>query len=115
VAAVVDILGRGLPHALEAVAAPEAAHVDVCADDLGLVWRVERRDGRWWFGGHRPAASDGGDAPDAPFAVVSGTGDAYWRRWSRHPVGGRGAFSTAGDAAAAAAVVDHVAIIRGPD
>jgi uncharacterized protein (TIGR03083 family) len=115
VAAVVDILGRGLPHALEAVAAPEAAHVDVWADDLGLVWRVERRDGRWWFAGHRPAASDAGDAPDAAFAVVSGTGDAYWRRWSRHPAGGRGAFTTTGDAGAAAAVVDHVAIIRTPD
>jgi uncharacterized protein (TIGR03083 family) len=115
VAAVVDILGRGLPHALEAVAAPETAHVDVRADDLGLAWRIDRRDSRWWFSGHRPAASDGGDAPDAAFAAVSGTGDAYWRRWSRHPAGGRGAFTTTGDAGAAAAVVDHVAIIRAPD
>jgi uncharacterized protein (TIGR03083 family) len=113
VAAVVDILARGLPHALEAVTAPEDAHVAVRADDLGLVWRIERRDDRWWFAGHRPATADEAVAP--PFAAVTGTGDAYWRRWSRHPAGGRGAFSTSGDAAASAAVVDHVAVIRAPD
>jgi uncharacterized protein (TIGR03083 family) len=110
VAAVVDVLARGLPHALEGVAAPEGAHVAVRADDLGLVWRVERRDGRWWFAGHRPATADEGGGP--PFAAVTGTGDAYWRRWSRHPAASRGAFSTSGDAAAADAVVDHVAVIR---
>jgi uncharacterized protein (TIGR03083 family) len=113
VAAVVDVLARGLPHALEALEAPEGAHVEVRADDLGLAWRVERRDGRWWFAGHRPAAAD--EAAPPPFAAVGGTGDAYWRRWSRHPAGGRGAFSASGDAAAGAAVVDHVAVIRAPD
>jgi uncharacterized protein (TIGR03083 family) len=113
VAAVVDILARGLPHALEAAAAAEGVHVAVRADDLGLVWRVVRRDGHWWFAGHRPAPA--GEAAGPPLATVTGTGDAYWRRWSRHPAGGRGAFCTAGDAAAAAAVVDHIAIIRAPD
>jgi uncharacterized protein (TIGR03083 family) len=113
VAAVVDILARGLPHALEAVTAAEGVHVAVRADDLGLVWRVERRDGRWWFAGHRPVSAD--EAAGPPLATVTGTGDAYWRRWSRHPAGGRGAFGTTGDAAAAAAVVDHIAIIRAPD
>lgn len=113
VAAVVDILARGLPHALEVVPAPEGAEVAVGADDLGLLWGVERRDDRWWFGGHRPAS--GGEAEGPPFAAVTGTGDAYWRRWSRHPAGGRGAFSTSGDAAVTAAVVDHIAVIRASD
>ena len=112
VAAVVDVLARGLPFALEDVDAPDRAHVDVRADDLGLTWRIERREGRWWFAGHRPS-TDGGE-PE-PFATVTGTGDACWRRWSRHPAGGRGAFATSGDPAAGAAVVDHVAIIRARD
>lgn len=116
VAQVVDILARGLPHALEEVEAAEGAHVAVLADDLALAWRIDRRQSRWWFAGHSPAAPPGGagDA-DAPVAVVRGTGDAYWRRWSRHPAGGRGALATSGDPATTAAIVDHVAIIRTPD
>ena len=69
VAAVVDVLARGLPFALERVAAPDGAHVAAHADDLGLVWRIDRRDGRWWFAGHAPSASD----PD-PRAVRHGDG-----------------------------------------
>ncbi len=69
VAAVVDVLARGLPFALEDVAAPDGAHVAAHADDLGLVWRIDRRDGRWWFAGHAPSA------PDArPRAVRHGDG-----------------------------------------
>ena len=74
VAAVVDILTRGLPHALEDVAAPEGAHVAVQADDLGLVWSVERRGGRWWFAGHRPVS-----AAEAAGAAVR-HGDGHRRR-----------------------------------
>lgn len=113
VAAVVDILARGLPHALRDVAAREGALVALEVTDLDLVWRLARRQGRWWFVGHAPAVEGEGGA--AVFATVSGTGDAFWRRWSRHPAGGRGAFTTQGDAAAARAVLDHVAIIRRPD
>jgi len=116
VAAVVDILARGLPFSLRAVEAPDGARVEVGATDLGLDWAVDRRDGRWWFAGHRPVAPDvGGGATTPPFARVQGTGDAMWRRWSRHPAGGRGAFTAAGDAGAGRAVVDHVAVIRAAD
>ena len=114
VAAVVDILGRGLPYALRDVDGPDGAVVGARATDLGLVWQIVRRDGRWWFAGHAPAATDTADETGA-FATISGTGDAFWRRWSRHPAGGRGAFSTQGDADAARAVVEHLAIIRPPD
>jgi uncharacterized protein (TIGR03083 family) len=118
VGAVVDVLARGLPHALAEVDAPEGAQVAVVADDLGLAWRIDRRDGRWWFGGRSPATDVADPSPPAgaaPLATVTGAGDAYWRRWSRHPAGGRGAFATEGDPTAIAAVVDHVAIIRSPD
>lgn len=116
VAAVIDALARGLPHALSAVDAPAGTHVTVTADDLGRSWRIERRDGRWWFDGWTPVgAAAGAPGEHGPIAAVVGPGDAYWRRWSRHPAGGRGAFTTAGDPAATAAVVDHLAIIRSPE
>ena len=113
VAAVVDILGRGLPHALRDVAAGDGAHVELLVTDLDLAWRVASQEGRWWFAGHAPVAD--GEGRTAAFATITGTGDAFWRRWSRHPAGGRGALTTWGDAAAARAVVDHVAVIRRPD
>ncbi len=52
---------------------PTARTSDVRADDLGLSWRIERRDGRWWFAGHRPSTAE---AEPVPFATVTGTGDA---------------------------------------
>ena len=65
VAAVVDILARGLPFALRDVDADDGAHVDVQATELGLTWRADRRDGRWWFAGHAPLAA-GGRLPRRP-------------------------------------------------
>jgi uncharacterized protein (TIGR03083 family) len=115
VMSVVGILSRGLPHALRDVEADDGASVVVRADDLAVGWAVARRDGRWWWAG---AAGPPGSAPDAdgraPAAVVSASGQAYWRRWTRHPAGTRDLFATTGDPVAATAVVDHVAIIRRP-
>ena len=61
VAAVIDVMARGLPFALEDVAAPDGGHVEVRAADLGLAWRVDRRDGEWRFAGHRPPPAHGGE------------------------------------------------------
>jgi uncharacterized protein (TIGR03083 family) len=117
VIAVVGILSRGLPHALRHVEAADGASVVVRADDLGVGWAVERRDGQWWWAG----AAEPGTAEPAPAggpgvaAVVTASGQAYWRRWTRHPAGTRDQFATTGDPAVAQAVLDHVAIVRRPD
>ncbi|HZA79800.1 MAG TPA: maleylpyruvate isomerase family mycothiol-dependent enzyme [Acidimicrobiales bacterium] len=116
VIAVVGILSRGLPHALRDVEAEDGARVVVRADDLGVGWAVERRDGQWWWTGAaepRGAASDA-EGP-APAAVVTASGQAYWRRWTRHPAGTQDLFTVTGDPEAATAVLDHVAIIRRRD
>jgi uncharacterized protein (TIGR03083 family) len=109
---VVGVLARGVPHALRDVGAEDGAVVVVRADDLGVSWSVERRDGGWWWTGF--SEPDGEPARD-PFAAVSATGEAWWRRWSRHPAGTTDLFTATGDGTAAQAVIDHVAIIRRPD
>jgi uncharacterized protein (TIGR03083 family) len=108
--AIIGVLSRGLPFALRAVDAPGDVVVVTRADDLGVGWAVERRDGRWWWAG---AAET--DPAAAPYATVTGPGQAWWRRWTRHPAGTRDLFTAAGAPAAAQAVIDHLAIIRPPD
>lgn len=110
---VIDVLARGLPYALRSVDAPHGAVVVVRAEDVGAAWLVGRRDGRWWFGRRTALERLAGMAP--PYATVSADAATLWRRWSRHPDGRSGAFAREGDAAAAAAVVDHLAIIRPDD
>ena len=121
VGTVVDVLARGLPHALSAVDAPDG--------------RARHRHGR------RPRAVVAGRAARRPLVVrrVDARGSAIARRRRRRPRRRRprrrrgrarrrvlapveppsrrraGAFTTAGDPAAVAAVVDHVAIIRSPE
>jgi hypothetical protein len=50
-------------------------------------------------------------------ASVRAPGALLWRRWSRHPLGGRAALVAGGtgDPAVIAAVADHLAIIRPAD
>jgi hypothetical protein len=66
----------------------------VALAQLGAAWAVERRDDRSWFVGRA--------ASDTPLGTVSATGDALWRRWSRHPLGRRDAFTCRGDGTASA-------------
>ena len=106
-ATVLDVFARGLPHALRAVQAPPGARVVVSAEDAGATWVVERREDRWWIAD--------GVAPGSPFAAVVATGDALWRRWTRHPLGPPDALTCRGDDTASGAVVDHLAVIRPAD
>ena len=109
VAAVVDVLARGLRSRCEDVARPTArTSRPRRRPGAAVAHRAARRP----LVVRRPPHPRPPRPNRVPFATVTGTGDACWRRWSRHPAGGRGAFATSGDAAAAAAVVDHVAIIR---
>jgi uncharacterized protein (TIGR03083 family) len=112
-ATVIDVLVRGLPYALRSVDAPDGAVVVVRADDVGAAWLVGRREGRWWFGRRTETDRLAGMSP--PHATVSADAATIWRRWSRHPAGRHGAFARDGYAPAAAAVVDHLAIIRPDD
>jgi uncharacterized protein (TIGR03083 family) len=107
-AEVLDVFARGLPFALRAVPAPPGAVATVTATDLGRTWAVTRRDDRWWVTGE-PA--DGGPA----FAAATAPSSWWWRRWTRHPAAHRGDVSLTGDPSAAAALADHLAIIRPPD
>lgn len=110
---VVDVLARGLPHALHRVPAPDGAVVVVHAVDVDTAWLLARRADRWWFDGPADSETIAGVVP--ALATVSADAAALWRRWSRHPDGPADALALAGDGRVAAAVVDHMAIIRPPD
>lgn len=110
---VVDALARGLPHALRGVPAPDGAVVVVHAVDLDTAWLLARRGDRWWFDGPADSQAIAGAVP--ALATVSADAAGLWRRWSRHPDGPPEALVRSGDRHAAAAVVDHLAIIRTRD